>query len=65
VPIKKTPLSLQNLENKEPESFLSPRSMVLKVVAGKILKTWKLGWRLTASGFFLEPPGGCCNRPVV
>ena len=32
----------QNLENKGPEIFLPPRSMVLKVVRGKIFKTWKL-----------------------
>ena len=32
----------QNLENKGPEFFLPPRSMVLKVLAGKILETLKL-----------------------
>jgi hypothetical protein len=33
---------------------LPPRSMVLKVVAGKILKTWELSWRLIARGCILE-----------
>ena len=35
----------QNLENKGSEFFLPPRSMVLKVVRGKILETLKLRWR--------------------
>ncbi len=35
---KKTLISAQNLENKGSEFFLPPRSMVLKVVTGKILK---------------------------
>ena len=35
-PSKKTSVSAQNLENKELEIFLPPRSMVLKVVTGKI-----------------------------
>ena len=34
----------QNLENKGPEIFLPRRSMVLKVVTGKILETWELWW---------------------
>jgi hypothetical protein len=34
---KKTLISVQNPENKGPEIFLPPRSMVLKVVRGKIL----------------------------
>ena len=33
----------QNLENKGPEFFLPRRSMVLKVVRGKILETLELG----------------------
>jgi len=39
---KKTLDSAQNLENKRPEIFLPSRSMVLKVVTGKIQKTLKL-----------------------
>src|SRR5271167_2524968 len=39
---KKTLVSAQNLENKGPEIFLPPRSMVLKVVRGKILETLEL-----------------------
>ena len=41
---KKTLASLQNIENKGPEIFLPPRSMVLKVVRGKILETLELAW---------------------
>jgi len=37
--LKKTLDSAQNLENKRLGIFLPPRSMVLKVVAGKILET--------------------------
>jgi hypothetical protein len=33
---KKLSLSAQNIENKGTEIFLPPRSMVLKVVTGKI-----------------------------
>ncbi len=40
---KKTLISAQNLENKGSEIFLPRRSMVLKVVRGKILETWELG----------------------
>jgi len=36
---KKSLISAQNIENKGPEFFLPPRSMVLKVVRGKIFKT--------------------------
>jgi hypothetical protein len=42
VQIKKTLDSAQNLENKRPVIFLPPRSMVLKVVRGKILETLEL-----------------------
>ena len=38
-PSKKSPSSAQNLENKGSEFFLPSRSMVLKVVTGKIFKT--------------------------
>src|SRR5271165_6203582 len=41
---KKTLYSAQNLENKRSEFFLPSRSMVLKVVTGKILETWELRW---------------------
>jgi hypothetical protein len=40
--LKKTLDFWQNLENKGPEFFLPPRSLVLKVVTGKILETLKL-----------------------
>jgi hypothetical protein len=39
---KKTLVSAQNLENKGPDIFLPPRSMVLKIVRGKILETLEL-----------------------
>jgi hypothetical protein len=39
---KKTLVLAQNLENKGPEFFLPPRSMVLKIVRGKILETLEL-----------------------
>src|SRR4029077_8463402 len=39
--------SPQNLENKGPEFFLPRRSMVLKVVTGKILETLELWWYST------------------
>ena len=45
---KKTLVSAQNLENKGPEIFLPARSMVLKIVRGKILETWELGCFPTA-----------------
>ena len=41
-PQKKTLVSAQNIENKGPKIFLPPRSMVLKVVRGKILETLEL-----------------------
>ena len=40
--LKKTLIFAQNLENKGPGFFLPPRSMVLKVVTGKILETLEL-----------------------
>jgi len=40
--LKKTLRLAQNLENKGPEIFPPPRSMVLKVVRGKILETLEL-----------------------
>jgi hypothetical protein len=39
---KKIAFLAQNLENKGPGFFLPPRSMVLKVVRGKIFKTLEL-----------------------
>jgi hypothetical protein len=42
-PSEKTLFSAQKIENKGPEFFLPPRSMVLKVVTGKIFKTLELG----------------------
>jgi hypothetical protein len=42
ISFKKTLSFVQNLENKGPEFFLPPRSMVLKVVRGKILETLEL-----------------------
>ena len=47
---KKTLVLAQNLENKGPEIFLPSRSMVLKVVTGKILETWELSLCLVACG---------------
>jgi len=41
---KKTLYSAQNIENKGSEFFLPSRSMVLKVVTGKIFKTLGLSW---------------------
>jgi hypothetical protein len=40
--LKKTLVSTQNPENKGSEFFLPARSMVLKVVTGKILETLEL-----------------------
>jgi len=42
ISIKKTLISVQNLENKGSEFSLPSRSMVLKVVTGKIFKTLEL-----------------------
>src|SRR5271169_1804946 len=50
-PSKKTLIFAQNLENKGAEIFLPPRSMVLKVVTGKILETLELSRGLTVPGF--------------
>jgi hypothetical protein len=46
---KKTLNFPQNLENKRPEFFLPRRSMVLKVVRGKILETLELSRRSSAT----------------
>ena len=48
---KKTLNFPQNLENKEPGFFLPRRSMVLKVVRGKILETLELSRRSTATAW--------------
>jgi hypothetical protein len=55
---KKTLVSAQNIENKGPESFLPPRSMVLKVVRGKILETLELASFPAARGSVLAPRAG-------
>jgi len=44
----------QNLENKGVDFFLPPRSMVLKVVRGKILEIWELARFPFARGSVLE-----------
>jgi hypothetical protein len=41
---KKTLDTAQNLENKQSGIFLPAKSMVLKVVTGKILETLELWW---------------------
>jgi hypothetical protein len=48
--LKKTLASPQNPENKRPGFLLPSRSMVLKVVRGKILETLGLGVVFFASG---------------
>src|SRR5580692_10074542 len=53
-PSKKTLVSAQNLENKRPKIFPPARSMVLKVVRGKILETLELWCSPTACGPVLE-----------
>src|SRR5579863_9611706 len=60
---KKTLVSAQNIENKGPEIFLPPRSMVLKVVRGKILETLELASFPVARRFVLAPrAGGAVGR---
>jgi hypothetical protein len=51
---KKIAVLAQNLENKGVKFFLPPRSMVLKVVRGKILETWELARFPLARGAVLE-----------
>jgi hypothetical protein len=58
LPSKKTLSFSQNIENKGMEFPLPPRSMVLKVVTGRILKTWKLRRCPTACGSVVERRGG-------
>jgi hypothetical protein len=55
---KKTLVSTQNLENKGPEFFLPARSMVLKVVRGKILETLELRQRRQQRVPFWNRPSG-------
>jgi hypothetical protein len=50
----KSSILAQNLENKGPEFFLPSRSMVLKVVRGKILETLELLRFSAACDWFLE-----------
>jgi hypothetical protein len=54
ISLKKTLSLAQNLENKEPEFFLPPGSMVLKVVTGKIFKTLELARGPIACGSHFE-----------
>jgi len=49
ISLKKTLISAQNLENKQSEFFVPRRSMVLKAVRGKILRTLDLAWRCCAA----------------
>jgi hypothetical protein len=55
---KKTLVSAQNMENKGPEIFLPPRSMVLKVVRGKTLETLEL-WPFLSTR---DPFGYCAGK---
>jgi hypothetical protein len=48
LPQKNSHFGAKSRENKELEFFWPPRSIVLKVVTGKILETWEL---LVVSGF--------------
>jgi hypothetical protein len=57
-PSKKISLFPQNLENKGMGIFLPPRSMVLKVVTGKILGTLKLRVLPASAVSVLELGGG-------
>jgi hypothetical protein len=61
---KKLSVLAQNLENKGVEFFLPPRSMVLKVVRGKILETWELAWFPLGSRFRFAAASrrGCTRR---
>jgi len=56
-PSKKTLIFAQNLENKGVEFFLPRRSMVLKVVRGKILETLELAWPPACSSIASAPRG--------
>ena len=58
-PSKKTLISAQNLENKRLEFFLPARSMVLKVVTGKIFKTWELSRHPSAGSSAMELRMNC------
>ena len=58
---KKTLVFGQNLENKGPEIFPPARSMVLKVVRGKILETLKLACSPTVR----VPLRHGCNDRIV
>jgi hypothetical protein len=64
IPQKKTLIFAQNLENKGPEIFPPARSMVLKVVRGKILVTLELRGSPTARGtvFELQITGATMRR---
>jgi hypothetical protein len=74
-PQKKTLNFPQNLENKELDFFSSCRSMVLKVVTGKILETLELRYSPAAYGSVPEQQAGkkafafaaqdCRTQPLV
>jgi hypothetical protein len=55
---KKTLDTAQNLENKQSVIFLPAKSMVLKVVTGKILETLELRPLSVACGSVLELQAG-------
>jgi hypothetical protein len=55
---KKSVDTAQNIENKRPEIFLPRRSMVLKVVRGKILEKLELASFRAARGSVLAPRAG-------
>ena len=60
-PNEKTLDTAQNLENKQPGIFLPARSMVLKVVRGKILETLGLSCLPAACGSLSEHRGNGCG----
>jgi hypothetical protein len=65
ISLKKTLILPKILENKGLDFFLPPRSMVLKVVRGKILETLELSSRPTARSSDLELPVGSRPEPIV
>jgi len=63
-PSKKTLVFAQNLENKGSEFFRPARSMLLKVVRGKILETLELAGSPTGCVPFWHCGHGCNDRIV-
>jgi hypothetical protein len=61
MPQKKTLVSAQNIENKGPEISPPPRSMVLKVLRGKILETLELSRFLST----LDPFRYCAGKLAI